>query len=86
MFILNLSSEKDSKRYLIQDKTIREEFENNGKLRYISDFTGYPVTKNNDISYYPLGEEAFKVMLEELKKAEKFIFFEYFIVNHGTMC
>lgn len=79
------ASEKDSKRYLIQDKTIREEFENNGKLRYISDFTGYPVTKNNDISYYPLGEEAFKVMLEELKKAEKFIFFEYFIVNHGTM-
>lgn len=69
------ASEKDSKRYLIQDKTIREEFENNGKLRYISDFTGYPVTKNNDISYYPLGEEAFKVMLEELKKAEKFIFF-----------
>ena len=24
-------------------------------------------------------------MLEELKKAEKFIFFEYFIVNHGEM-
>jgi len=64
---------------------VKEEFKNNGKLRYISDYTGYPVTKNNDIDYYSLGEDAFKVMLEELKKAEKFIFFEYFIVNHGIM-
>ncbi len=78
-------SEKENKKYLVQDLKIKEEFKNNGKLRYISDYTGYPVTKNNDIDYYSLGEDAFKVMLEELKKAEKFIFFEYFIVNHGIM-
>ena len=78
-------SEKENKKYLVQDLKIKEEFKNTGKLRYISDYTGYPVTKNNDIDYYSLGEDAFKVMLEELKKAEKFIFFEYFIVNHGIM-
>lgn len=80
-----VKSEKDAKKYFIQDSQIREEFKNNSKLRYLSDFSGYPVTKNNDVSYYPLGEAAFQVMLEELKKAEKFIFFEYFIVSHGTM-
>lgn len=80
-----VKSEKESKSYLKQDPKIREEFQNNSRIRYLSDFSGYPVTKNNDVSYYPLGEEAFKVMLEELKKAEKFIFFEYFIVSHGTM-
>ena len=78
-------SENDSKKYLIQDKEIREEFKDNGKLRYISDFSGYPVTKNNDVNYYKVGEEAFDVMLEELKKAEKFIFCEYFIVANGKM-
>lgn len=62
---------------------IRKEFDKNSKIRYISDFAGYPVTTNNKISYYPIGEAAFEVMLEELKKAENFIFFEYFIVEHG---
>ena len=80
-----LESEKQSKKYLIQDVKVREEFKDNSRIRYLSDFSGYPVTKNNDIKYYPIGEEAFEVMLEELKKAEKFIFFEYFIVAHGKM-
>ena len=78
-------SEAESKKYLIQNEKIKNEFKNNGRLIYLSDYTGYPVTKNNDVTYYPLGEKAFEVMLEELKKAEKFIFFEYFIVAHGKM-
>lgn len=78
-------SEEESKKYLIQNEKIKNEFKNNGRLRYLSDYTGYPITKNNDVTYYPLGEKAFVIMLEELKKAEKFIFFEYFIVAHGKM-
>lgn len=39
--------------------------------------------KNIKIDYYPLGEEMHKAMLEELKKAEKFIFLEYFIIEDG---
>ena len=78
-------SEHDNQKYLVQDKDIEKEFDDISRIKYISDFTGYPVTRNNDIDYYPLGEDAFKVMLEELEKAEKFIFFEYFIVAHGKM-
>ena len=78
-------SENDNKKYLEQDERIREEFKDNSKIRYLSDFSGYPVTKNNDITYFPSGEDTFEVMIEELKKAEKFIFFEYFIVAHGKM-
>ena len=77
--------EVDCKKYLIQNDQIRKEFEENSKIRYLSDFTGYPVSENNKIDYYSLGDNAFEVMLEELKKAEKFIFFEYFIVAHGKM-
>lgn len=80
-----VKSEKDSKKYFIQDKGIYDEIRENGRLRYISDFAGFPVTKNNDVTYYPLGELAFKAMLEELEKAREFIFLEYFIINNGTM-
>ena len=64
-------SEENSKKYLIQDEKIRNEFKNNSKLRYLTDFAGYPASKNNDVTYYPLGEQAFEVMLEDLKKSRK---------------
>lgn len=75
-----VKSENDSKKYLSQDEKIKDEIKENSSLRYITDYSNYPATKNNDVKYFPLGDEAFPVMLEELKKAEKFIFFEYFIV------
>jgi cardiolipin synthase len=78
-------SEKNIVKYLVQNKRIREEIKDNSRMRYIVDYLGFPVTKNNDIKYYPLGELAFEDMLKELKKAKKFIFFEYFIVNYGKM-
>lgn len=34
-------------------------------------------------TYYPLGEDMHKALLEDLKKAEKFIFMEYFIIEEG---
>ena len=78
---------KDGQKYLIQDENIEKEIQeqNLGQLRYISEFAGFPVTKNNEVRYYSLGDDVFPVMLEELKKAEKFIFMEYFIINKGQM-
>ncbi|MDE7405337.1 MAG: PLDc N-terminal domain-containing protein, partial [Clostridiales bacterium] len=38
---------------------------------------------NTDIRYYPLGENMFAAMVEDLRKAEKFIFMEYFIIEGG---
>lgn len=78
-------SEQENKKYLVQDKKIEDEIQNNSRIKYLTDYSGYPATKNNEVTYYPLGEEAFPIMLEELKKAERFIFFEYFIVAHGKM-
>lgn len=34
-------------------------------------------------TYFPLGEDMHKYLLEDLKKAEKFIFMEYFIIEEG---
>ncbi len=78
-----IASEENSKKYLIQDEKIREEYKNNSSLKYISDFANYPVTCNNKIDYYSLGDYSLEPILEELNKAKKFIFIEYFIIAPG---
>ena len=80
-----VNSEISSKKYLKQDESIKEEIKDNSSIRYISNYLNYPITTNNDVKYYPLGELAFEEMIKELKKAKEFIFFEYFIVNPGKM-
>ncbi len=35
-------------------------------------------------TYFPLGEDMHKAMLEDLRRAEKFIFLEYFIIEGGV--
>ena len=52
---------------------------------YLSQRVGFPTYRNTEVKYFPLGEYKFKAMLEELKKAERFIFLEYFIVEEGQM-
>ena len=37
------------------------------------------------MTYFANGEDAFPVMLEELKKAKHYIFLEYFIIAEGIM-
>jgi len=41
------------------------------------------VYQNTTAQYFDMGEKLFTGMLEDLKKAEKFIFLEYFIVEEG---
>ena len=80
-------SEEKGNKYFIQDEKIKKEIEsqNNGKINYLMNYLNFPVTKNNNINYYKLGELAYPEMLKELKNAKKFIFLEYFIIKNGTM-
>ena len=52
-------------------------------LEHLSLSTGFPVLKNDTSKYYPYGEEMFQDMCEDIKKAEKYIFVEYFIIQAG---
>lgn len=52
---------------------------------YLNQTQIFPISRYNKINYYPLGEQKWVDMLEELKKAEHFIFMEYFIVDEGEM-
>ncbi len=52
---------------------------------YIRRITGAPPYQNTSVEYLPLGEIKFARMLEELEKAEHYIFLEYFIIQEGRM-
>ena len=82
---INGNREK-AKKYLVQDSKIMENISNKdlgiyGQVQYISNYVGYPIYDNTEIKYFPLGEDVYPVMIEELKKAKKFIFLEYFIIG-----
>lgn len=82
--------DKNKRKYLKQDLRIINDIKSRdldvyGQVNYISDYVGYPIYNNTDISYFPIGEKAYEVMIEELKKAKKFIFLEYFIIGEGQM-
>ena len=54
------------------------------QFRYLWKTAGYPVFSNTAVCYYPEAAEAFQDMKQELEKAERFIFMEYFIVENGS--
>ena len=76
--------------YFKEDKKTREDLENTDlgasiQSAYIRDFAGFPVHENTSTKYYAVGDDMFIDMLEDLKKAEHYIFLEYFIIREGRM-
>lgn len=55
------------------------------QVKYIKNTSKFPIYKNTSTKYFSCGEDFFPVYLEELKKARKFIFMEYFIISKGKM-
>ncbi len=50
---------------------------------YIARLGGFPLCGGSTVDYYKCGEDFFAAFLEEIGKAEKFIFLEYFIIAEG---
>jgi len=55
------------------------------QARYIESYSLCPVYQNTTSEYLTPGERMFERLLEELKKAERYIFLEYFIIEEGHM-
>lgn len=53
--------------------------------RYLQNWVGFPLYRNTETFYLSLGEEKFAKLKEELEKARRYIFLEYFIVQEGLM-
>lgn len=87
-----LRFEKSAKRirpYLAQtnniDKLKALDIDAYSQARYLNAAAKMPVFDKSKVTYYPLGENFHEALLEELRKAEDFIFMEYFIIQEGKM-
>ena len=81
---------KRTSKFLQQNKEVLEEVKKENKtvcghVNYINKASGYPMYKNTEVKYYKVGEDNYKDLIEELKKAKKYIFMEYFIIEEGKM-
>ena len=52
---------------------------------YIFRTSGFPLEANTQVDYYPLGDDLFGPLLDQLRQAKKFILMEYFIIEPGIM-
>jgi len=52
---------------------------------YLQEHAGFPVYGNTEQEYFPSGESFFNRVLEEMEKAKKYIFLEFFIIKEGLM-
>lgn len=72
------------------DKEIMDKLKENSptayrNVKYISQSSRLPVWQNTTTTFLTPGEKKHEVLLEELKKSQKFIFLEYFIIQEGIM-
>ena len=52
---------------------------------YMENNAGFPAYHSTSAVYYPLGEDKFTDLCLELRRAQKYIFLEYFIIERGKM-
>lgn len=84
-----VKEEKKAVTFLNQDDDVLEDLKSEC-IDYYQDFmflknSNFPIYYNNNFDYYSPGEKGFPVLLSELKKAKKYIFMEYFIIEEGIM-
>lgn len=84
--ILNLITEQNLRQNPMVQKNLEEAAPGAARQsRYLKNRALSPVYTDTETTYFPCGEECFPRMLEELRKAERYIFLEYFIVERGEM-
>ena len=77
-------------RYLKDDDFVKRKLKyydliHSRQADYLTNESKYPLYENTSTEYLSPGEKFFPRMLEELEKAEKYIFIEFFILAEGYM-
>lgn len=81
---------EETSKYMIQEPSVIQELretqpEKANLAHYLSNYMKFPIYKDTQAQYFPVGEKKFEAMLKEIEKAENFIFMEYFIIERGVM-
>ena len=78
------------KEVIHQEEEVLKEFKQVDKstykqANYLWKSAGFPLYRNGSSTFYPSGEEKFKALCDDLRKAQNYIFLEYFIIEPGVM-
>lgn len=90
LMIKDRQAYSDYKKYALQNIEILSDLHEDDyvldKMTSMAWSNGYfPVYENCEVTYFPSGEDQYQSFIEELIKAEDFIFMEFFIINKGVM-
>lgn len=66
-------------------KSFSERYPTKTRMARYLEANSFPLYKNNKVDYYPMGEDAFDAMFEDMEKAENFILLNFFIVGEGAL-
>lgn len=81
---------EDTKRYWTQNEVVLQNLERTDAAEarlanYVEKWAGFPAYQNTSAKYFASGEEKYVELLQQLNRAQKFIFMEYFIMEQGYM-
>ena len=79
-----------SRQYLPQSPYVMEQLRSRSTREanlaaYLRDYGAYPVYANEESVYYPDGALMFEAMKQEIARAKRYIFLEFFIISAGEM-
>lgn len=87
--ILDRQAEKDYQDYIERNSITMKENPNDRRLQkmiFMAWNNGkFPIYDHCETTYFSTGEEQYQSMIEQLQKAERYIFIEFFIINKSMM-
>ncbi len=87
--LMNNKIKQFLKEYKYDDSEVLTDLNSENNEAYLIskylNYCGYSLYENSNFTYFESGEKGFPTILEELKKAKKFIFLEYFIIEEGVL-
>lgn len=69
----------------VLDKAAESQPRYSMQMSYLQNVEDFPVFEKTSTRYFPVGEDMFEALIDELEKAERYIFLEYFIIQEGKM-
>ncbi|MEG0528627.1 MAG: cardiolipin synthase [Longicatena sp.] len=83
-------SQEEIAGIIAQDETIFQVLEKEDPIafkqaNYIWRNADFPIYQHTKTTFFPIGEAKFEELVKQLKKAQHYIFLEYFIIEEGIM-
>ncbi len=66
-------------------KHFTEKYPTKSRMARYLESNAFPLYKNNKVDYYPMGEDVFEAIFDEIAKAQSFILINFFIVGEGAL-